>query len=543
MDMQKELSWWKSGIFYIVYTRSFKDTNGDGVGDLAGVIEKLDYLSDTLGVNAIWVAAIYPSPMKDFGYDVSNYTDVLPLFGDLPTMDHLIEEAHKRKLKVILDFIPNHCSDQHAWFLESRSSRDNPKRDWFMWTDPKGDRAPINNWLSVFGGSAWEWDEETQQFYMHSFLKEMPDLNWRNPEVKEAMFNEARFWLDRGVDGFRIDCAHHVMKDPQMKSNPPNPEPQDTAYKPLGEYDSQLHLYDREHPDCHIIWKDFRKLMNSYSDEQPRAAFGEIHIFEWTRWAEYYGGDALDELHMPFNLGLVGVEWDVKTIRSVVDGIEAAIPPGAWPNYMFNNFDESQAATRYGEAEARCAAMLLLTLRGTPTLCYGEEIGMVDVPIPKELEQDPFGIRVPGLGRDPYRTPMQWTSDPNAGFSDPDAPSLWLPLADNYKENNVEVELKDPASILNLYRRLIAYRQATPALFRGDYLPRDDVPGDCYVFVRQYEDERRLVALNFSGMDRNIRLPGFGKAKMAISTHMDREDQVDLADLELRGNEGVILEL
>jgi alpha-glucosidase len=534
--------WWQTGVFYIVYVRSFKDTTGDGVGDLAGVTEKLDYLSDTLGIDAIWIAAVYPSPMADFGYDVSHYTDILPLFGDLATFDELVAQAHRRGLKVIVDYIPNHSSDQHRWFVESRCSRDHPKRDWYIWVDPKPDGSPPNNWLSVFGGSAWEWDDATGQYYMHSFLREQPDLNWRNPALKEAMFDVARFWMERGVDGFRIDCAHHVIKDDELRDNPPNPKPADTAYKPLGEYDSQLHLYDRERPDVHPVWREFRHVLDGYSSGQPRAAFGEIHVFDWPEWVKYYG-EQLDELHMPFNLGLVGIEWKVQAILNVVDGIEAALPPGAWPNYMLDNFDESRVATRYGQAAVRVAAMLLLTLRGTPTLCYGEEIGMTNVPIPPELEQDPFGLRVPGLGRDPYRTPMQWDAGPNAGFSAPDTPRLWLPLADDYREVNVERELADQTSILNLYRRLLAYRKASPALQWGDYQTLDDVPEGCYVYMRKANGHRTLIALNFIRAEQRIALRAMGTGKIAISTHLDREGAVDLAKLFLRGDEGVIIEL
>ena len=537
-----EYLWWQTGVFYIVYVRSFRDTTGDGVGDLAGVVEKLDYLSDTLGIDAIWIAAVYPSPMADFGYDVSDYTDILPLFGDLAIFDELVAQAHRRGLKIIVDYIPNHSSDQHPWFAESRSSRDHPRRDWYIWVAPKPDGSPPNNWLSVFGGSAWEWDGATGQYYMHSFLKEQPDLNWRTPALKDAMFDVARFWLERGVDGFRIDCAHHVMKDPQLCDNPSNPTPADTAYKPLGEYDSQLHLYDREHRDVHVVWREFRQLLDTFSAGQPRAAFGEIHVFDWSKWASYYG-ERLDELHMPFNLGLVGVEWDARVVRRVVDAIETALPPGAWPNYMPDNFDEPRPASRYGLAEARVAAMLLLTLRGTPTLCYGEEIGMTNVPIPPELEQDPFGLRVPGLGRDPYRTPMQWTPGPNAGFSAPDTPGLWLPLASDCREVNVERQLADPTSILNLYRRLLAYRRATPALQFGDYRPADGVPEGCYVYLRQTDTQRILIALNFSGKEQQVTLPALGEGRVSISTHLDRVEEVDLDDLVLRANEGVVVEI
>ena len=533
--------WWQSGVFYIVYTRSFMDSNGDGVGDLAGLIQKLDYLSDTLGVDAFWVAAIYPSPMADFGYDVSDYTGIHPLFGDLETFSELVTQAHRRGLKVIVDYIPNHSSDQHPWFGESCASRQSPKRDWYIWADPK-DGAPPNNWLSVFGGPAWEWHAPTGQYYLHSFLKEQPDLNWRHPGLKEAMFDVARTWLERGVDGFRIDCAHHVIKDSLLRDNPPNPQRDLTAYKPLGEYDSQLHVYDRERPEAHAVWREFRQVLDAYSAGQPRAAFGEIHIFDWPRWAEYYGSE-LDELHMPFNLGLVGAPWRVQTIRGVVDGIEAALPPGAWPNYMLGNFDEPRIASRYGPAAARVAAMMLLTLRGTPTLCYGEELGMTNVPIPRELEQDPFGLRVPGLGRDPYRTPMQWDGGPHAGFSAAGTPRLWLPVAADYRQVNVEHELTQPASMLNLYRRLIRYRRASPALQAGRYRAIDGVPADCYVYLREASGQRLLVALNFSAQERRLTLPGGGRGSVVLSTRLDREEPVPLWELVLRGDEGVIVEL
>ena len=468
-----EYLWWQTGVVYQIYPRSFVDTTANGVGDLRGVISKLDYLDDTLGIDAIWLSPFYPSPMADFGYDVADYTDVHPLFGDLAAFDDLIAEAHRRGLKIIIDFVPNHSSNQHPWFLESRSSRDNPKRDWYVWADPKPDgggagqhRLP-NNWLSVFGGSAWEWDEATCQYYLHSFLKEQPDLNWRNPEVKAAMFDVVRFWLERGVDGFRLDVAHYIMKDPEMRDNPVNPNPQGTLRRPAREYDLLIHLHDKGHPDTHNVFREFRQLLDAYSAGQPRFSVGEIHIFDWQKWASYYG-ENLDELHMPFNFALLNVEWEAREVREVVDALEAAIPPGAWPNYVLGNHDYWRIASRYGQAQARVAAMLLLTLRGTPTLYYGDEIGMTDVPVPPEQQQDPWGLNQPGFTRDPCRTPMQWISGPNAGFSAPETPELWLPLASDYQEVNVERQLEDPSSILSLHRCLLAYRKATPALKWGE---------------------------------------------------------------------------
>ncbi len=541
MTANSEYLWWQTGVIYQIYPRSFRDTTGNGVGDLAGIIEELDYLSETLGVDAIWLSPFYPSPMADFGYDVSDYTDVHPLFGDLATFDDLVAKAHQRDLKIIVDFVPNHSSDQHPWFLESRSSRDNPKRDWYVWADPKPDGSPPNNWLSVFGGPAWEWDEATGQYYLHSFLKEQPDLNWRNPAVKEAMFDVVRFWLERGVDGFRIDVAHYIMKDPQMRDNPPNPRPEGFLQRPAREYDYLLHIHDKGHPDVHAVFREFRQLLDSYSARQPRFSVGEIHIFDWEEWASYYG-ENLDELHMPFNFALLNVPWKAHTVRQVVDSLEATIPPGAWPNYVLGNHDCPRIASRYGRAQARVAAMLLLTLRGTPTLYYGDEIGMTNVSIPPEQRQDPLGLRGQGSGRDPCRTPMQWSSAPNAGFSAPDTPNLWLPLGPDYQEVNVERQLSESTSILNLYRRLLAYRKATPALQWGDYRAVDGVPEDCYVFLRQAE-QCLLVALNFSAQEQRVALPLSGDGKVVLSTHLDREEKTSLAELTLRGDEGIIVEM
>jgi len=534
--------WWQTGVVYQIYPRSFQDATGDGIGDLQGVLSRLDYLADTLGVDAIWLSPFYPSPMVDFGYDVADYTNVDPVFGNLDTFDRLVAEAHLRGLKLIIDLVPNHSSDQHPWFLESRSSRHNPKRAWYTWADPRPDGGPPNNWLSVTGGPAWTRDETTGQYYLHSFGKEQPDLNWRNPEVKAAMFDVVRFWLDRGVDGFRIDMAHHIMKDPDLRDNPPNPKPGKTLHKPFGPYDSQLHIYDKGHPDVHAVYREFRQLLDSYSQEQPRMSVGEIHIFDWQEWATYYGQN-LDELHLPFNFQLLGVPWQAAAVRRVVDGLEAALPPGAWPNYVLGNHDESRLASRFGRIEARVAAMLLLTLRGTPTLYYGDEIGMVDVPIPPEQQQDPWGFRVPGLGRDPGRTPMQWSPQPNAGFSAPDTPHLWLPLAPDYCEVNVERQLADPTSLLSLYRRLLAYRQASPALKLGSYHPLDGVPEDCYLYSRQSAGQQLLVALNFAAREQRLSLPGLAGAAIVVSTYLDREGAIGAGELNLRANEGLILEL
>jgi alpha-glucosidase len=538
-----QMLWWQTGVVYQIYPRSFKDTSGNGIGDLSGVIEKLDYLSDTLGVNAIWLSPFYPSPMADFGYDVASYVDVHPLFGDLQTFDELVLQAHRRELHVIIDLVPNHSSDQHPWFSESRRSRRSPKRDWYVWRDAKPDGSPPNNWLSVFGGSAWEWDQATQQYYLHSFLKEQPDLNWRNPQVKDAMFAVVRFWLERGVDGFRIDVAHFIMKDPDLRDNPPNTSHTSQMHRSLGAYDSQIHLYDKGHPGVHQVYREFRQLLDEYSHDRPRMSVGEIHIFDWPVWASYYG-ENLDEIHMPFNFTLLGVKWQARAVRSLVDRLEEVLPSGAWPNNVLGNHDEPRLASRLGRDAARMAAMLLLTLRGTPTLYYGDEIGMVDVPIPAEKEQDPWGKRVPGLGRDPQRTPMQWTDGTNAGFSSADPQVLWLPLSPDYQKINVAVQLKDPRSILNLYRSLLSYRRSYLSLQVGDYQPLDDLPDSVFAYLRQAHGfPGMLVVLNFAAEEVRLQLPGKWRGRLVLSTYMDQEGEIDLQHLTLRVYEGLLIEV
>jgi len=542
MSFQNPL-WWQTGVIYQIYPRSFQDTNGNGVGDLPGITRRLDYLSDVLGVDTIWLSPFYPSPMADFGYDVADYTNVDPLFGTLADFDELVAGAHRRNLQIIIDLVPNHTSDQHPWFLESRSTRDNPRRDWYVWADPKADGSPPNNWLSVFGGSAWEWDDATGQFYLHSFLKEQPDLNWRNPEVQAAMFDVVRFWLDRGVDGFRIDVAHFILKDPDLRDNPIFASgPITGLHKSFGDYDFQEHRYDKGHPDVHEVYRQFRQVLDSYSQERPRMAVGEIHIFDFPVWATYYG-EKLDEIHMPFNFALLGIAWRAEAVRQVVDALEAALPNGAWPNYVLGNHDESRLASRIGRNPARVAAILLLTLRGTPTLYYGDALGMMAVEIPPDLVHDPWGLRVPGLGRDPQRTPMQWSDEHHAGFSASSTPRLWLPLSPDYRIRNVRTQSDDPYSMLNLYRRLLAYRRESPALQIGTYQPLDSAPKDCYAFLRQHGAQRVLVALNFSSRGRILRIPELGRGRLVLSTHLDREEEVDLRELPLRGNEGVIVGL
>jgi alpha-glucosidase len=535
-----QLRWWQRGVVYQVYVRSFCDTNGDGVGDLAGVIEKLPYLA-WLGVDAIWLNPFYPSPMEDFGYDVADYTDVDPLFGDLATFDQLLAEAHRQQIKLIVDYVPNHSSSQHPWFRQSRSSRANPKRDWYTWADPKPDGAPPNNWLSVFGGPAWEWDAATGQYYLHSFHRTQPDLNWRNPDVQAAMFDVARFWLERGVDGFRIDVAHLIMKDPALRDNPPDPDPDPSWLQSLGEWATQLHLYDLAHPDVHRVYREFRQLLDSYSADQPRVSIGELHDRDLTIWASYYGAQ-LDELHMPFNFHLLMVDWNAVVVRTIVDALEAAVPAGAWPNWVLGNHDQPRIASRVGSAQARVAMLLLLTLRGTPTLYYGDELGMTNGIIPPDRVRDPWERQVPGLGRDPQRTPMHWDASVNAGFCPPGA-EPWLPIAANAGHVNVAVQADDPGSMLTLTRRLLALRRESLALSVGDYRPIDGMPDSCFVYSRQSGEHRMLVALNFSPSKQVLMLPERMHGSVRMSTHAGRDGEVVGSQMHLRGDEGCVVEL
>lgn len=545
--MQTEFQWWQTGVIYQIYPRSFMDANGDGVGDLAGIIDKLAYLSETLGVDAIWLSPFYPSPMADFGYDVSNYCDVDPLFGDLATFDQLVEAAHGHGLKVIIDIVPNHTSDQHPWFVASRRSREDAKRDWYVWADPGADGGPPNNWLSVFGGPAWTLDEATGQYYLHSFLKEQPDLNWRNPAVKAAMFDVYRFWLDRGVDGFRIDVAHYIMKDPELRDNPPNPNAAAEAklFKNMGEYGNWIHVNDKGHPDVHGVYRELRSILDEYSAAAPRMMVGEIHEFDLEKWAAYYGDGRNDELHQPFNFALIGVPWDAQEVRRRVDMMNAAVPPWGWPSNVLGNHDEHRLASRFGVENTRAAAMLLLTLRGTPTLYYGDEIGMTDVAIPPELEQDPWGINMPGmgLGRDPERTPMQWSDAAHAGFSAPETAQTWLPVAPDAAYVNVATELAEPSSILNFYRELLHLRRETPALQVGAYRSLTTNTRSCFVYMREMPGLRVVIALNFTDKGQMVDSGLSGEATILLSTRGDRHEVVNPERLGLRPYEGLIMRL
>ncbi len=523
--------WWQRGVIYQIYPRSFQDSNGDGIGDLNGIAQRLDHLVD-LGVDAIWVSPIYPSPMKDFGYDVADYCGVDARFGTLADLDALIAAAHEYRLKVLLDLVPNHSSDQHPWFIESRSSRDNPKRDWYLWRDPGPEGGPPNNWISDFGGSAWEWDEATGQYYYHAFLKEQPDLNWRNPELREAIYAAMRFWFDRGIDGFRIDVLWHMVKHADFPDNPPNP-----AYTPaMGEMHRVLQLHSTDQPEVHGIAAEMRAVADAYPE---RVLIGEIYL-PVERLMHYYGGEA-PEMHLPFNFQLIDAPWEARSLAKLIADYEAALPPGGWPNWVLGNHDRPRVAAKLGEAQARVAAMLLLTVRGTPTIYYGDEIGLADVLIPPEMVQDPRELREPGLGlnRDPVRTPMPWDDRAHAGFS---TNTPWLPLNDDWGDRNVAGQSGDPHSMLSLYRALLKVRRDHPALEVGDFLPVE-CEGDVLAYERRHGKERLLVALNLGAAEQQLLLSDDCGACQPLLSTIGTHDRTLGRGVKLAPNEGLILKL
>ncbi|RTL51294.1 MAG: DUF3459 domain-containing protein [Bradyrhizobiaceae bacterium] len=518
--------WWQSGVLYQIYPRSFQDSDGDGVGDLRGIIARLPYLRE-LGVDALWLSPVFPSPMADFGYDISDYTGIDPLFGAMADFDALVAAAHAQGLKVILDLVPNHTSDRHPWFIESRSSRNNPKRDWYIWRDGQGS-GPPNNWLSEFGGSAWQFDEASGQYYYHAFLRSQPDLNWRNPDVREAMHEVMRFWLRRGVDGFRVDVMWHLIKDAQFRDDPPNPD----FMAGMPPYQELSHIHSTDRPEVQDIVAGLRRVMDEFED---RVLIGEIYLPP-EKLTAYYGKN-LDGAQLPFNFSLIGTPWTAQSVGDLIDRYEKVLPQGAWPNWVLGNHDRMRLASRIGEDQARLAAMLLLTLRGTPTLYYGDEIGMTQVTIPPDRVRDPWEKNLPGrgLGRDGCRTPMQWDQSRHAGFTNGEP---WLPLGDDFARRNVAAETADKTSMLNLYRALLDLRRKRPELAVGSYR-RILQDGDLLVYQREHQGRGLIVALNFGS--HIIPLPKDLNGQILLSNFMDRLNCPVPIDFTLRGAEGVVI--
>jgi alpha-glucosidase len=524
-------NWWQKAVIYQIYPRSFQDGNGDGVGDLAGILRRLPYLAE-LGVDAIWLSPIFRSPMQDFGYDVADYCEIDPLFGTMAEFDALLKAVHAHELKLLLDLVPNHTSSDHPWFVESRSSRTNPKRDWYLWRDPATGGGAPNNWLSEFGGSAWTYDRTTRQYYYHAFLASQPDLNWRNPEVRQAIHDVMRFWLRKGVDGFRIDVLWHLIKDDQFRDNPVNPDYRD-GQPPHWRL---LPTFTSDRPEVHDVVAGLRTVAKEFGDA---LLIGEIYL-PTARLMAYYGQE-LEGVQLPFNFSLLETSWHARTIASLIDDYEAALPPRSWPNWVLGNHDRPRIATRVGLAQARVAAMLLLTLRGTPTIYYGDEIGLGDSVLRAEDVCDPLGKRIASLGRDGARGPMLWDSTKYGGFS---AVQPWCAQAARAEVINVDVQKNEPSALLNLYRRLIKARRNNRSLAIGRYTPLV-ANGDILLYMRsQLGCPAVLVALNLGDQPvaavlREKQMHG----RVIVSVFADREGEIVRDAVDLRPDEGLVIEL
>ncbi|WP_245876466.1 alpha-glucosidase family protein [Caldimonas caldifontis] len=461
--------WWRGGIIYQIYPRSFADSNGDGIGDLPGIIERLPYVA-SLGVDAIWISPFFRSPMKDFGYDIADYRDVDPMFGNLADFDRLVARAHELNLKVMIDQVLSHTSDQHPWFVESRSSRDNPKADWYVWADPKPDGTPPNNWLSVFGGSAWQWDSRRRQFYLHNFLTSQPDLNFHNPEVQQQVLDDIRFWLERGVDGFRFDACIFHFHDRQLRDNPPAANRDTKTVMETNPYGMQRHLYDKTQPENLPYLQRIRALLNEYG----AASVGEIGDDDSLKTMAAYTADG-DKLHMAYSFNLLTAERSAAYIRQQVEELEAQMKDG-WACWSFGNHDVARVMTRWGGPNAtpdyiKVAGAMLMSLRGSVCWWQGDELALTEADIPFEKLQDPYGINFwPEFkGRDGCRTPMPWSStQPHGGFSAGRDVEPWLPVPPEHRARAVDVNEADPGSPLNALRRFIAWRKTQRCLVDGD---------------------------------------------------------------------------
>lgn len=529
------LQWWQRGIIYQIYPFSWMDTDANGFGDLPGIIRQLAYLRK-LGVTALWLCPVYPSPLSDYGYDVADYKSIHSYFGSMRDFDTLLSACHSEGLRLILDFIPNHTSDKHPWFEESRSSLKNPKRDWYLWKEAGLYGRTPNNWLSVFGGSAWEWDSRTRQYYYHAFSKKQPDLNWRNPEVQEAMFDVMRFWLDKGVDGFRVDVVWHLIKDEQFRDNPTNPDYWEGS---MPSYQKFIPAYSTDQPEVHVIAARMRGVVEEYGD---KVLIGEVYL-PLNQLIMYYGQESRRGVHLPYNFQLGLLPWRATDIYAGINNYEASLPSFAWPNWVIGNHDKPRVVTRLGLRQARVAGMLLLTLRGTPILYYGDEIGMQNSIILPAQMRDPVAEVYPEEGRDPERSPMQWSPRENAGFTT--APQPWLPVNQDYRDFNVECEERDHGSFLNFYRRLIRLRQQEAALRQGLYRPAGEGP-NAFAFSREHEDGSFLIAVNLSSVPTSLSLtaPFKTQGEVVLSTDSGSEgNRIRRRRLELGPDEGIIIRM
>ncbi len=531
--------WWQQAVFYEIYPRSFSDSNGDGIGDLQGITAHLDYLKQ-LGVDAIWITPCFPSPQVDFGYDVSDYENIDPMYGTLQDFDRLQAEAKQRGIRIILDFVVNHTSDQHPWFKDSRSSRSSAKRDWYIWRDGKGPNKPPNNWISTFGGPAWQWDGKTRQYYYHYFYPQQPDLNWRNPAVKNAMFDSTRWWYQRGVAGFRLDAVDTLFEDPKLTDNPVLPGVDDYGDP------NEEEIHNKNLPEVHEVLKGLRQV----ADQNNAVLIGETWTSNIAQLKRYYGEHG-NELQMPMDFMFTTVnQLSPPEFRRQIAAVDSA---GGWPVFVISNHDIVRSFNRYGDGKhndaiAKLMAAFYLTLRGTPIMYYGEEIGMENNdPKRKEDVKDPIGkIGWPKQkGRDGERTPMQWNTSANAGFT---TGTPWLPVPPSYKTHNVASALQDPNSILSVYRKVLALRHNDPALRFGDYVALNTQDSHVLSYLRRYQGRALLVVLNMSAQVQkasfDLASQGFRvKQAKTLLTTAAAPDRVQLSAITLQPFEAYIGEV
>lgn len=536
--MKHMINWRDVNALYQIYPRSFNDTNGDGVGDLQGVIEKLDYLKgqpESLGVDAIWLSPFYKSPMKDFGYDISDMKAVDPVFGTMEDFRKLVHEAHKRDIKVMVDFVPNHTSNEHEWFVDSLSSTQSAKRDYYVWRDPAPGGGPPNNWLSLFGGSAWEYDHVSGQYYLHSFLKEQPDLNWDNPKVREEMHNVLRYWLDLGVDGFRADAVWCISKNPDFADNPIN-----KAYEGdnLHDYSRYIHKNSKNGPSLFKYLDEMTYVLAEYYDKRLIFEYYPDHQISdmYQQFRQFYT-DINHSIGVPFNFEGIHQPWNAQSFGEFIEQYQKTVlEPDSLPVYCFGNHDQMRMVNRFGKRQARMIALMELTLPGLPTIYNGDEIGMEDgVTLPHQV-RDPSATHEMG-GRDPQRTPMQWDATKNAGFTTGEP---WLPVAPSYVQNNVAQQVDDDESYLSLYQMLLHLRRIDPVLVSGSF-DLVDVVNDMLVYQRSGDDRSYLVVLNFSHQSRTANVPVGDLLFMTNSG--DVVDYTDAGELTLKEHSAVLIKL
>ena len=532
-DLDQKWLLWKHGVIYHIYPLSFKDSNGDGYGDIVGIIEKLDYLHD-LGVDAIWLSPIFASPMVDYGYDVSSYRTIDPVFGDLDDFKRLLDEAHKRGIRVIIDMIMNHTSDQHQWFAQSRSVVHHPKRDYYIWQKGKDGKKP-NNWKSVFGGSAWQYDERTGEYYMHTFLKEQPDLNWRNKKVRSAFMKHFKFWLDMGVDGFRLDAVNMIVKDKKFRNNPGL----------IVSLFQNKKWHTRNQPKSYKILRQLRELLDTYPE---RACVGEIYTLPPgdSETAGSYLEEGNNAMHMAFDFSLVFRYWNAKKYHDAIAQWYGNIPPEGWPCNVLSNHDLGRSIKRIGtrkvrQQKARIMAMLLLTMKGTPFIYYGEEIGMENAFIWRRDVRDRLGKRFWPIyqGRDKARTPMQWSKDEHAGFSNS---KPWLPVNKGYGKLNVDAEQQDEKSLFILYKKLLQLRKEYPALQNGAWEAIVKGENSVLIYLRKSENQQLWVLLNFSPFSKKVLIDKPLTGKILLSTNREIDETIESSDLKLFGFEASLVE-